>query len=1167
MIRNTILFCGIIVILIAAKANALELYQPPEPLQWKMEPHSKVSDEVTMAVVPLKNKDKVEYRFECTAGDAASSKWQESNTYTVSGLKPEREYTFVAHARSDGKGIGLPSKKISVKTRNAEGDRNTAMIDDALRKGRIECIPIMINGDKDNRVNIVLANRWEKGHRNAYNKPQMREEFVKDCRHVLKAFTNGDSEVKHPYPEYKSFINFYGMWWPEVPPTPTGKKKGKGIIFTRRGYQKIRDRHFLPWSRPGRGWVTQLVMPNSDNGGGNAGRKPDLRIGDAWIAGNSVNGTIHEFSHTAPGCPDEYTSSGMWGFGNEGSTTTSEHRRNFCRWRKWIDKDTPVPTPYSRKYLGKTGLHEGGVHRMAHHYRPWARGCIMGSGSGGGPPPKELCVVCKQRTVMRFYQWVDAIDERSPALDEITIPKPCRMKFSVKRVHPEPDTQKTAWKLNGKTIAENTDSIEVEFTNLKKYELEFSLVDESKYIRPDPPYAEYPLAHTKWTILNPKATGSSDQMKVTINAIKPVFKGIDNGIIKVSAKGGKAPYNFIWSDGGEGAERKSFAPGNYSVDVVDSEFRNISQNIDLQPSKLINPRIVSDYDGKSWQVKCPAAEKGLVTVKWNTCETSAEIKGKSEGEITCELLAPNGCITTQKLNLKRPGKLLQIKPAKVYASSGGENNGYVELQVVGGRKPMRFFWSDGIKTDTPERYYLCPGRQSVTVRDANGTERICQFNIGSEPAFFVKGLRLKRQGDDRVCITNPDKEMGYLWFKKDIPGWLPRFPHGIYSGIFTSADGKTCDVEAYVIQNKGGYYIKPDEKKRSFHHNDLGHWAHVMIWENGHKKDPRILKLKMTVGKNGIITLSNGNRKSDEEWTGTVIDGRMTGKRTDKADGSFEMHYISRPELIDKPFAVGTSCVIPKPGNYFIAARKKSNGAISHNRFGVAFGSKPENMTDPIDPKNVTSAKMLMWLDASDLNANGKPDDGSEIPLRRGAMVKWQGKANDVNLGGFVFYLPNKLNGLGVASWKTIWKQWFKKRPKGYQTIIMVRREHDLSSVGTAPWEGLKPLIGVGEYGKKLFCDEAAKTLENSSVFVNGEKVDPKRAKMPQDFYIATYEFDKKKNNENKLAGTDGHWEGIVAECLIFDGKLSDQERRSIEEYLRRKWLSAIDLQFDKRKD
>ena len=61
-------------------------------------------------------------------------------------------------------------------------------IDNAIASGQLELIPLMITGDKDNRINIVAMNRWERDSARAYNKAQLREEFIEDARHVIKAF-------------------------------------------------------------------------------------------------------------------------------------------------------------------------------------------------------------------------------------------------------------------------------------------------------------------------------------------------------------------------------------------------------------------------------------------------------------------------------------------------------------------------------------------------------------------------------------------------------------------------------------------------------------------------------------------------------------------------------------------------------------------------------------------------------------------------------------------------------------------------------------------------------------------------------------------------------------------------------------------------------------------
>jgi len=70
-----------------------------------------------------------------------------------------------------------------------------------------------------------------------------------------------------------------------------------------------------------------------------------------------------------------------------------------------------------------------------------------------------------------------------------------------------------------------------------------------------------------------------------------------------------------------------------------------------------------------------------------------------------------------------------------------------------------------------------------------------------------------------------------------------------------------------------------------------------------------------------------------------------------------------------------------------------------------------------------------------------------------------------------------------------------------------------------------------------------------------GEKVDPFVTPIPGGFYLITYEFPQPVDQPFKRA--DGYWEGSMAECIIFDGKLSHQERKGVEDYLYNKWLST----------
>ena len=290
-------------------------------------------------------------------------------------------------------------------------------------------------------------------------------------------------------------------------------------------------------------------------------------------------------------------------------------------------------------------------------------------------------------------------------------------------------------------------------------------------------------------------------------------------------------------------------------------------------------------------------------------------------------------------------------------------------------------------------------------------------------------------------------------------------------------------------------------------------------------------------------------------WRASLADGRLTV--TGEGKGRAELLFASHPERPDEPLHVGSTFTPPRPGNYFVAAQDERTGALSTNRVGVAVTMGPgAPSARPLAPDKVEGAKLLMWLDASDMGGNGTEDSP---PPRRGAVMGWTGKAEGVNFKDFIYYQPNSQNGRGVASWKTIWIQNLGKPVKGFRTIFMVRREHDYSSAGTSPWRDLNGLIGVGEYGGRLMSEAAAREAAKGAVRVNGSAVDPATARMPKGFYVATYEFAQKIDRAFRT--TDGHWEGAIAECLVYDGKLGPEERGRIESYLFRKWISEVHLE------
>lgn len=70
----------------------------PDPMTWGSDP-TVTSDSVTLTATLATDPSGVEYYFTCTAGDGHDSGWQDSPTYTDTGLVPETQYTYTVTAR------------------------------------------------------------------------------------------------------------------------------------------------------------------------------------------------------------------------------------------------------------------------------------------------------------------------------------------------------------------------------------------------------------------------------------------------------------------------------------------------------------------------------------------------------------------------------------------------------------------------------------------------------------------------------------------------------------------------------------------------------------------------------------------------------------------------------------------------------------------------------------------------------------------------------------------------------------------------------------------------------------------------------------------------------------------------------------------------------------
>ena len=71
----------------------------PDPMTWSTEPYATGTSSISMTATTATDVSGVEYYFECTAGGGNDSGWQDSTTYSDTGLSASTQYTYRVKAR------------------------------------------------------------------------------------------------------------------------------------------------------------------------------------------------------------------------------------------------------------------------------------------------------------------------------------------------------------------------------------------------------------------------------------------------------------------------------------------------------------------------------------------------------------------------------------------------------------------------------------------------------------------------------------------------------------------------------------------------------------------------------------------------------------------------------------------------------------------------------------------------------------------------------------------------------------------------------------------------------------------------------------------------------------------------------------------------------------
>jgi gliding motility-associated-like protein len=217
--------------------------------------------------------------------------------------------------------------------------------------------------------------------------------------------------------------------------------------------------------------------------------------------------------------------------------------------------------------------------------------------------------------------------------------------------------------------------------------------------------------------------------------------GFNNGIIEANPSGGISPYNYIWSHDPLLTinEALDLDPGNYLVTVVDGNNCEDITSIDLtQPDPL--EATVTKQD-----ITCYSFGDGYISLSifggtpdysylWSNGVTEPNAQMLTEGNYNIKVTDINNCGIDTTIEIIEPEKLI-VTPVIRRPTCPDIQDGYIELNLVGGIQPYQIYWGDG----NPEEnlYDIRSGIYDLYINDVNLCEIDTSFTVRSIRDFCI----------------------------------------------------------------------------------------------------------------------------------------------------------------------------------------------------------------------------------------------------------------------------------------------------------------------------------------------------------------------------------------------------------------------------------------------
>ncbi|WP_187271059.1 SdrD B-like domain-containing protein [Neolewinella aurantiaca] len=302
--------------------------------------------------------------------------------------------------------------------------------------------------------------------------------------------------------------------------------------------------------------------------------------------------------------------------------------------------------------------------------------------------------------------------------------------------------------------------------------------------------------------------GAPPALNISVTPTNIVCNGDNNGTIDVTVTGGTPAYSYLWNDGSTAEDRTNLSAGTYGLTVTD--INGCTDNITVQ----INEPAVLDINEFITNVSCEGDASGSIELAvsggtpaysyaWSNGSTTRILNNLSAGVYTVTVTDANECTLVESYTITEP-TAIDLSGIASNVTCFGENDGSIDLTVLGGSPAYIVNWSNG--SNSEDLSNIGAGTYTVTVTDANECQETASFTI-TQPAdlsLTATPSNLDCAGDNSgaiaVTVSGGTAPYQFAWSDGSTLEDRNGLAAGTYSVTATDANGCTESLSVTVSE-------------------------------------------------------------------------------------------------------------------------------------------------------------------------------------------------------------------------------------------------------------------------------------------------------------------------------------------------------------------------------